>query len=104
MSTTKRISLTIDAEILQDLDYLCSRLSVTRSSLISEFLRPTVGDVRRIVDFALPSSSENPDSPRARNPEQLREFLESLSQSRLESLDKDIDEYCLVMECSDGKH
>jgi len=103
MSTTKRISLTIDSGVLDDLDFLCSKLSVTRSSLISEFLRPTVSDVRKIVDFALPSSPDS-DAPKARNPEYLRSFLENLMAERLESAEKEFKEYQLDWEKEHGEH
>lgn len=89
MSNTKRISLTIASDILHDVDYLCNKLSVTRSSLISEFLRPTVHDVRRVVDFVLPeSASDDSNSPKSRNPEQVREFLEGVLMSRIDSAEQ----------------
>jgi len=90
MAGTTRISLTIASDILDDVDYLCNKLSVTRSSLISEFLRPTVGDVRSIVDFALPADSDG-DGVKARNPEQLRKFLHDMLSSRLSDMDSDLD-------------
>ena len=86
MSGTKRVSITIASDILDDLDYLCNRLSVTRSSLISEALRPTVSDVRRIVDFALPPSGDSSSSVRARNPSELRAFLEGIVSKNLSDL------------------
>jgi len=89
MSTTKRISLTISSDVLDNIDYLCNKLSVSRSSLITEFLRPTVDDVRRVVDFVLPSDS-HPDSPKARDPKLLRDFLKGVALERMDAAD---DEY-----------
>lgn len=86
MSKTKRISLTIASDILEDVDYVCNKLSVTRSSFISESLRPILDDVRRIVDFVLPELED--DSPKARNPAQVREFLEGVLKSRVEEVDQ----------------
>lgn len=104
MSTTKRISLTISSDVLDSIDYLCNKLSVSRSSLISEFLRPTVDDVRRVVDFVLPSDSD-PDTPKARDPEILRDFLKGVA---LERMDAAGDEYKAIVRdwevTSDGSH
>lgn len=73
--TTKRISLTIQDDVLSDVDALCSALGVSRSSLISEFLRPTVSQVKHFIDSVMPDVEAGVAE---RNPTKIRSILHSV--------------------------
>lgn len=91
MAKTQRISLTIATDVLDDLDYLCNRLSVSRSSLVSECLRPGLGNVRKIVDFALPGADTCGARPKSRNSAELRAFLVGLMGSEIALFGQQLD-------------
>ena len=73
--TTKRISLTIQNDVLSDVDYLCSCIGVSRSSLISEFLKPTVEQVKYFIDVI---NAQSTDGVTRRDPSLVRQLLNSM--------------------------
>lgn len=62
---TARISLTLDAQTKDDIDYLSSRMGVTRSSLVSELLAEPAHDLRLLVE-SVPLNPTPEDVIRAR--------------------------------------
>lgn len=73
--STKRISLTIQNDVLHDVDYLASCIGVSRSSLISEFLRPTVEQVKQFIEII---NAQATDGKLKRDPAMIRELLNSM--------------------------
>lgn len=49
MRSTAQITITIPKELLSDLDYISSRLGVTRSALLSQVMTDPMSDLRKIV-------------------------------------------------------
>lgn len=77
--STKRISLTIQNDVLSDVDYLSSCIGVTRSSLISEFLRPTVSQVKEFLEII---NAQMSDGTTRRDPAMVRQLLNSMIESQ----------------------
>lgn len=101
MTTTKRVSMTLSNDVLRELDGLCSRLSVTRSSLVSEILRQNLASISSILDMVCPEGPDgNIDSVRRRDPEELRSLFKSLTQDLANAAVQEMDE----MELTHGKH
>ena len=53
-----RVSFTVPPHIRSDLDYLCTRMGVTKSALVSELLSGPLGDLRELMEMV----PENPTS------------------------------------------
>lgn len=87
--TTKRISLTIQDDVLSDVDALCSVLGVSRSSLISEFLKPTVGQVKQFIDLIMPDVRSGIAE---RNPAKVRSLLHSVLAEQVDKAHNHISE------------
>lgn len=96
---TKRVSLTMDENVLTDVDYLCSRLSVSRSVFVTEVLRQSASPLRELLEIALPG--ENPtDGPRARDPDIVRQLLSDFVTQKFTEFQTTFD----LEELDNGKH
>lgn len=60
-----RMSFTVPPQLRADLDYLSSRLGVTKSALLSELLTPALADLRSLVEM-VPENPTEDDVIRAR--------------------------------------
>jgi len=60
-----RMSFTVPPQVRADLDYLSSRLGVTKSALISELLATPLADLRSLVEM-VPDNPSQDDLLRAR--------------------------------------
>lgn len=64
-SKTVRMSFSLPVEFQRDLNYLSSRLSITKSALLSDLLSVPLGDLRDLVASIPPQPTED-DLLRAR--------------------------------------
>lgn len=60
-----RMSFTVPPQVRADLDYLSTRLGVTKSALISELLATPLADLRSLVEM-VPDNPSQDDLLRAR--------------------------------------
>lgn len=85
MSNTKRVSLTLPNNLVDDLDYVSRALQITRSGLVSELLTAGASEVRRIVELSIAATSNDNNADNsvtlARDPEKIRSYLSSISQA-----------------------
>lgn len=96
---TKRVSLTMDENVLTDVDYLCSRLSVSRSIFITEVLRQSASPLRELLEIALPGENTT-DVPRARDPDIVRQLLSDFVTQKFTEFQTTFD----LEELDNGKH
>lgn len=81
MSDTKRISLSVPSGLADDLDYISSRLGVSRSGFVTQLLiGADLGRLRSLLS-AVPESATEADARRFRGEsrEFIREQLERIS-------------------------
>lgn len=80
MANTKRVSMTLPLDLMDDLDSVSTRLRVSRSSLISEILRTNISPIKEIID-TIPTmdSSESGELSLSRDPDKVRDYLDSFS-------------------------
>jgi len=50
-----KISVSLPSEIVDDLDYLSSRIGVSRSALIGQLMSESVPEVRRLLELVPPN-------------------------------------------------
>ncbi|HFH3010295.1 TPA: ribbon-helix-helix protein, CopG family [Pseudomonas aeruginosa] len=55
MSKTRKISVSLSEQLAADLDYLSSRLGVSRSAIISQLLAEPLADTRRFFEMIPPN-------------------------------------------------
>jgi len=55
MSKTLKISVSLPAELVENLDFLSSRMGVSRSAIISEALSESMADAARLVRLIPPN-------------------------------------------------
>lgn len=55
MAQIRKISVSISADLVENLDFLSSRLGVSRSAILSEVLSGPVLDMRRILETVPPN-------------------------------------------------
>jgi len=79
MAKTSKISVSLPGDVVADLDYLATRLGVSRSALISEFMGEAVSDMRRILEVI-------PPNPTPADLLRMRGQSEELVRQRVESL------------------
>lgn len=60
-----RVTFTVPPAVRSDLDYLSTRLGVTKSALVSELLAPALGDLRSLMEM-VPENPTEEDVIRAR--------------------------------------
>lgn len=73
-----RVTISVPFDVMADIDSLCSMIGVSRSALITEFLRPTISQVKPLLDMVL-SGIES--GTQERNPAKVRELLHSVIDS-----------------------
>ena len=76
---TSKISVSLPAELVSDLDYLASRTGVSRSALIGGLLREAASEVRKILELI-------PPNPTPAEMLRMRGQSEEAIRARLESL------------------
>jgi hypothetical protein len=74
-----KISLTLPAEVVDDLDYVSGRLSITRSALVSSILPEGLHALRELAERL-------PINPTPEDVVRLRGESEALVRERIESL------------------
>jgi len=79
MSSTKKISASLAAQLVADLDFISSRTGVSRSALISEFLGEAVAETRKVFELI-------PPNPTPADVLRMRGESEQLIRQRLSSL------------------
>lgn len=79
MSKSRKVSLSMDANLVANLDYLSSRMSVSRSALVTQLLLDGVAHMRRLVEV-IPPNPTPADLVRMRGEsiEEVRTRIESL--------------------------
>lgn len=79
MSKSRKVSLSLDADLVANLDYLSSRMSVSRSALVTQLLLDGVAHMRRLVEV-IPPNPTPADLVRMRGDsiEEVRARIESL--------------------------
>lgn len=79
MSKSRKVSLSLDAYLVDNLDYLSSRMSVSRSALVTQLLLGAVEHMRRLAE-AIPPNPTPADLVRMRGAsiEEVRARIESL--------------------------
>lgn len=79
MSKSRKVSLSLDANLVANLDYLSSRMSVSRSALVTQLLLDGVAHMRRLVEV-IPPNPTPADLVRMRGDsiEEVRARIESL--------------------------
>jgi metal-responsive CopG/Arc/MetJ family transcriptional regulator len=79
MSKTRKISVSLSATVVDDLDFISARMGVSRSAIISELLSDALRDTRRLFEM-LPVSPTPADVVRMRgeSEEGVRQRLASL--------------------------
>lgn len=79
MSKSRKVSLSLDANLVANLDYLSSRMSVSRSALVTQLLLDGVAHMRRLVEV-IPPNPTPADLIRMRGEsiEEVRARIESL--------------------------
>lgn len=55
----KRTSMTLPDQLVDDLDFIASKIAVTRSALVSEILTSSAADLRKVVEAIFPDDEEN---------------------------------------------
>ena len=77
MATTKRITMTIPNELVEDLNFISLHLGLSRSGLMSEILLGSSKPMREVIEACL---GDNPTDgkPLKRNPETIRNQLSSI--------------------------
>lgn len=55
MSKVRKVSLSLDAYLVDNLDYLSSRMSVSRSALVTQLLLGAVEHMRRLAEVIPPN-------------------------------------------------
>lgn len=55
MSKIKKVSLSLDANLVTNLDYLSARMRVSRSALVSQLLADGVTEMRRLLETIPPA-------------------------------------------------
>lgn len=74
-----KISVSLPTQLVDDLDYLASRTSVSRSALIGELLAEAASEVRKILELV-------PPNPTPAEMLRMRGQSEEAIRSRLESI------------------
>ena len=79
MSKSRKVSLSLDATLVSNLDYLSARMSVSRSALVTQLLLDGVAHMRRLVEV-IPPNPTPADLVRMRGEsiEEVRARIESL--------------------------
>lgn len=79
MANTTKISVSLPAELVADLDYLSGRMGVSRSAIIAEFMSEAVAETRRLMELV-------PPNPTPAEVLRMRGQSEEAIRARLESI------------------
>lgn len=79
MANTTKISVSLPAEVVENLDYLSKRMGVSRSAIISEMLGESLADAARLVALI-------PPNPTPADVLRMRGESEELVRQRLASI------------------
>lgn len=79
MATTRKISVSLPDQLVDDLDYLSGRMGVSRSAIIAEFMATAVGETRKLFELI-------PPNPTPTDVLRMRGQSEEAIRARLESL------------------
>lgn len=79
MAKTSKISVSLPAELVEDLDYLSARMGVSRSAIIAEMLSEAAAEARRLIALV-------PPNPTPADVLRMRGQSEEAIRTRLESL------------------
>lgn len=55
MAKTRKISVSLTDQLVDDLDYISARMGVSRSAIISEFMADILAETRRVFELVPPS-------------------------------------------------
>jgi len=81
MGSLKRTSLTLDENLIVDLDYVGKRLGVSRSALLSNLASQAVSDLRALLE-------EMPEDPNERDVKRFKGASIDLINERLQGLEE----------------
>jgi len=81
MGSLKRTSLTLDENLIIDLDYVGKRLGVSRSALLSNLASQAVSDLRALLE-------EMPEDPNERDVKRFKGASIDLINERLQGLEE----------------
>lgn len=76
---TRKISLSLESQLVDDLDYVSRRLSISRSALVSQLLSEAIPPTRKIMEKV-------PESPTALDVVRLRGESAGIVAERMEQL------------------
>lgn len=79
MSKLRKISVSVSAELVDDLDYLSARTGTSRSAIISEFLSEAAAHARKVLELI-------PPNPTPADIVRMRGQSEEVVRDRLSSL------------------
>lgn len=74
MKKTKRTSMSLPEDLIDDLDYCSRKMSVTRSSIVTEMLSQGVTSLKYILEQAMPDN-DSIDKPLRRSSSEVAELL-----------------------------
>lgn len=55
MSKTRKISVSLSDQLVEDMDFLSARMGVSRSAIISELLAEPIAETRRLFELIPPN-------------------------------------------------
>lgn len=55
MAKTRKISVSLADQLVDDLDYISARMGVSRSAIISEFMADALAETRRVFELVPPN-------------------------------------------------
>ena len=55
MSQTRKISVSLSAQLVDDLDYMSARMGVSRSAIIDNIMGEVLGETRRLFEMIPPN-------------------------------------------------
>nr|WP_019363845.1 CopG family transcriptional regulator [Pseudomonas luteola] len=80
MAKTRKISVSLSDQVVDDLDYISHRMGVSRSAIISEFMAEALSETRRVFELV-------PPNPTAADIVRMRGESEEVIRQRLSSLE-----------------
>lgn len=82
---TKKVSLSLDEVLVEDLDFISKRMGISRSSLVSELLAEALPGIRKVIALI-------PESPTPADVVRYRGESVAIIQERLESARRSVDD------------
>lgn len=55
MSKTRKISVSLSDQVVDDLDYISGRVGVSRSAIISQFMADALAEARKVFELVPPN-------------------------------------------------